>query len=359
MSAPRVLELAGAPRQMGFAHGCAYVDDIRRYTTERVALAGSETWTGHAMDTDAVLALAEACIGAHEAYAPDLMDELAGLAEATGLSVAALIVTNGFTDFIDLVYAQGGSATATRAVEDDCTAFIVPDHLSADGKGWFGQTWDMHAGSGPHVVLLRGRPDGAPAFMAFSLTGCVGMIGMNDAGIAVGINNLLGAEGQIGVSWPFVVRKVLQQTDIDAALACITRAPLMGAHNFQLFDRNGTGINIEAMPGHCHVTRSNAEALVHSNHCLSPDTLRRCRPRAPASQASSEARLSRAQHLLGTTRVTPEDLMALTRDPTICVRATPPLEMQTCGAAIMQPASGRFWAVQGMPSANGYARFDI
>lgn len=358
MSAPRLLALAGTPREMGLAHGQAMRDEIRRYTAERVALAGSTLWTGHALPRAAVLALADACIAAHTAYAPDLMEELGGIAQAAELGLAELIITNGFTDFIDLVHARGSGGVTAR-VEDDCTAFIVPDALSADGRGYFGQTWDMHASSAPYVVLLHGRPAQQPAFLAFSLTGCVGMIGMNDAGIAVGINNLLGAEGQVGVTWPFVVRKVLQQTDIEAALACITDARLVGAHNFQLFDRHGRGINIEAMPGHCEVTRSDGAALVHSNHCLAEATLARCRPRAPASQASSEARLTRARRLLADGGITAERLMALTRDPVVCVRAQPPLDMETCGAAIMQPASGRLWVVQGLPVDNDYATFRI
>ena len=359
MSAPRALKLAGSPGAMGHAHGAAFGDDIRRYTAERVALAGSAVWTGHAMEREAVLALAESCIAEHTAYAPDLMEEVAAIAEATGLSVAELIITNGFTDFIDLVYARGGSTGATEQVEDDCTAFIIPDSLSADSRGFFGQTWDMHASSAPYVVLLQGRPSGAPTFIALSLTGCIGMIGMNDAGIAIGITNLLSAEGQIGVSWPFVVRKALQQTSIDAALACITKARLMGAHDFVLFDRQGIGINVEAMPGQCVVTRTRSDVLVHSNHCLAPETLERCRPRAPASQASSEARLARAQEQLANGKIGKQDLMALTRDPVICVRATPPLDMETCGAVIMQPGTGRMWALQGLPDENEYAAFTV
>ncbi|MCB1901160.1 C45 family autoproteolytic acyltransferase/hydolase [Cognatazoarcus halotolerans] len=359
MSAPRVVALAGSPREMGLAHGQAFREQIRRYTEERVALAGSALWTGHAMRREAVLALAEACIPAHAAYSPELTEEMAGIAEATGLSLAELVITNGFTDFIDLVYARGSGEIVTERVEDDCTAFIVPDRLSADGKGFFGQTWDMHASSAPYVVLLHGRPAGGRAFMAFSLTGCVGMIGMNDAGIAIGINNLLGAGGQIGVTWPLVVRKALQQTDIEAALACITGARLVGAHNFQLFDRLGNGINVEAMPAHCHVTRTASAALVHTNHCLDPRTLALCRPRAADSQASSEARLAAGERGLRREGVTAEALMALTRAPEICVRAEPPLDMETCGAAIMQPAMGRFWAVQGLPTENDYAAFSI
>ena len=55
----------------------------------------------------------------------------------------------------------------------------------------------MHDSATPHVILLRSRPADAPDFLCFTTVGCVGMIGLNEAGVAVGINNLLGADGQI------------------------------------------------------------------------------------------------------------------------------------------------------------------
>jgi len=356
----RLLDLSGSPYAMGYAHGLAYRDDIRRYTLDRVALAGSPGWTGgRGMDRAGVLALAEACVAEHEAYAPDLMEEVRGTADATGLSVAELVITNGFTDFIDLVYAETQRRVATPQTADDCTAFLVPDSRSADGQGFYGQTWDMHDDSTEFVILLRGKPDKGPGYLAFSITGCVGMIGMNDAGIAIGINNLLGGDGQVGVTWPFVVRKALQQTEIDAALACITEAKLAGAHNYMLFDANGRGYNVEAMSTHCAVTPLHGEPIVHTNHCLVPPTIQRSRPRAASSQASSEARLAEAQTLLSAGQVTVDDLIALTRTDTICVRATPPLHIESCGAAIMRPATGDFWAVWGLPAENEYEHFQI
>ena len=38
------------------------------------------------------------------------------------------------------------------------------------------------------------------------------MIGMNEQGVAVGINNLLDKGGRVGVHWVFVIRKMLAQT---------------------------------------------------------------------------------------------------------------------------------------------------
>ena len=355
----RLLELTGSYYDMGFAHGPTYADDIRRYTEERVSLAGEAGWTGHTLTRDEVLSLGEACVAEHEAYAPDLMDELRGIADATGLSLAELVITNGFTDFVDTVYTYARQKVATPLAADDCTAFIVPNHRGAEGHGIFGQTWDMHATSTEFVILLRCRPDNAPSCLTFTITGCIGMIGMNDAGIVVGINNLLGGDGQVGVTWPFVVRKALQQTDIESALRCITEAKLAGAHNYLLFDKEGNGYNIEATSSATAVTKLDGDAIVHTNHCLVTDTLARCRPRSAASQASTEARLSRATHLLDRTDITPDHLMELTRDETICVRATPPLHIESCGAAIMRPATGDFWAVWGLPAHNTYEHFHL
>ncbi len=359
MSPPRIVTVAGSPAEMGRAHGLACRDEIRRYTAERVALAGRAAWAGRPLSRAQVLELARACVAAHRDYAPELVAELDAIGATSGVTTAELIATNGFTDFVDLLHAEGDGEAATDAAEDDCTAFIVPDRMSADGRGFLGQTWDMHAGAAPYVLLLSGRPLRQPAFLSFSLAGCVGMIGMNEAGIAVGINNLLGRDGQVGVTWPFVVRKALQQSELEAALACITEARLAGAHNYLLRDRHGNGINVEAMPGHCHVTRSSGELLAHSNHCLDAETLARSRPRLAASQASSEARLARARHALAGGAVTPQTMMALTRDAEVCVRRAPPLEMETCGAVLMQPAAGQLWALAGLPDENEYVELTV
>ncbi|MGB0388045.1 MAG: C45 family autoproteolytic acyltransferase/hydrolase [Ardenticatenaceae bacterium] len=358
----RLLEIEGSPYEMGYQHGVAHRDAIRMFAEERVHLSGSPVWTGRGLSREQVIALGDACVEAHYAYSPQLMRELEGMAEATDLSLSELVIVNGFTDFIDVVYNVGHSH-APQAVPrsaDNCTAFIVPDHATAEGYGFFGQTWDMHDTATPYVILLRCRPNDGPASLVFTITGCVGMIGMNDAGIAVGINNLLGGDGQIGVTWPFVIRKVLLQTNIDDALACITDAQLAGAHNYLLFDKEGRGYNIEAMSTEKHIQELDDNPITHTNHCLNPITDAVARERAPASLAHSQTRLLCANQLLTQRPITPQSLMALTREPTaICTISKPPFHVETCGAAIMRPATGDFWAVWGLPTENEYERFSV
>lgn len=357
-----VLEVAGSFYEMGRQHGQAHHDAIHRFTEDRIRLSGTETWTGRTLSEDAILALADACVDAHNDYAPELMQELNGMADAVGLSAAALLVNNGFTDFIDTVYSVGDVRERgnTQMAADNCTAFLIPNGRTADGRGLFGQTWDMHASATPFVMMLRGQPDGYPAFLSFTISGCLGMIGMNDAGIAIGINNLMGRDGQIGVMWPFVVRKALMQTDLDSALACITEAKLAGAHNYLLLDKHGHGYNIEAMATRCDVQPLEAEPLAHTNHCLLDVHRELERERHPDSMKSSVKRLQRAYTLLDGHAITPEVLMDVTRDAeAICVRSAPPYHTESCGAAIMRPATGDFWAVWGLPSENEYEHFRV
>ncbi len=363
MNRIRVFKLSGSPYDMGCAHGERFRDEIRHFTEERVRLCQSKEWTGRELSREAVMDLAEACAAEHQAYAPELMEELRGIADATELTLAELVVNNGFTDFIDTIYNQGDirvPAATPSLVADNCTAFMLPPSRSATGDAFFGQTWDMHASATPYVILLQGEPDDAPAFLTFTVTGCVGMIGMNSAGIAVGVNNLMATDGQVGVTWPFVVRKILQQEELDDALACLTGAKLAGAHNYMLMDRHGRGYEVEAMSTRHHVRALDDEVISHTNHCLIQKNLDVARERPPASRNSSENRLRRAEELLAKDDISIDDLMALTRDEVaICTRPKPPTHVESCGAAIMSPSSGDFWAVWGIPADNKYERFVI
>lgn len=359
----RVLKLAGSYYDMGYQHGKTYYDAIHELTQERLHLCRDVNWTGRTLSQEAVIALAEACLPAHHAYAPDLMEELQGMADATQISLAELIIMNGFTDFVDTIYNVGDITPAQTPAynEDDCTAFLIPANRSANGCAMFGQTWDMHATATPYVILYHGQPENDPAFMSFTITGCIGMIGMNEHGVVVGINNLTGGDGQIGVMWNFVVRKILQQTTLEQAIECLTDVPLAGAHNYLLMDKTGRGYNVEAMST-CHViTPLEHTPLIHTNHCTIPRNTDVERDRTPESLASSIKRYDSAiHHLHDATMITPETLMALTADESaICVRPTPPFHVESCGGAIMRPDSGDFWAVWGLPSENTYERFQL
>lgn len=375
----RLLELAGSPYEIGFAHGKAYADDIALLTEERMRLSADPFWTGGRSATHAdVVAAGEACLAYHRAFAPELMDEIQGIADATGLGVNELVIMNGFTDFVDVMANPApfppsnryGAANDENAGDEDaggCTAFVVDGSFSGSGMGYIGQTWDMHTTATPHVLMLRITPDDGPALLTFTITGCVGMIGMNEHGVAVGINNVLGRDGRPGVHWVFVVRKMLAQTDVDAALHVLLSAQLSGAHNYVLMGPDAAGAvvgyNVEATATRHRVDRVH-DYVVHTNHCVVPELTEYERKRKAYSLASTEARLTQGHAFLAGRRgrVDMETLVALTRyhegeEPSVCAHAVPQYDVESSGACIMSPTDGELWAVWGNPCRNAYERF--
>ena len=354
----RVLDVGGTASEMGFVHGATYAGEIREYSEERVGLVMSGLWTGAAVSRGMVLELAEACLGAHERESGLLYEEMAAMASGAGISMAEAVVVGGFTDFVDTVRAHlGDEAPAPAVVEDDCTAFIVPDHR-AGGAGFFGQTWDMHASATDHVILMRTRPDDGPRAVIFTTVGCLGQIGMNEHGVCVGITNLAASDGKIGVTWPTVVRHALLTETAAEARDVILDADLAGGHNYLVFDSGGTGFSIEAMPSVRPVTTVSSETLIRTNHTLEEATGAVETERPSDLQDSSHRRLSVASDHLDRTDLTAEDLMDLTRHG-VCQVPAPPYDVETSGATVMRPRTGDFWAVWGLPSMNDYARIEF
>lgn len=356
MSRPlRRLRLEGSPEERGRAHGAAFAAEIRAYTEERVRLATNGSWSGRAATRDDVLGLAEAMLPAHRAFSPDLYAEMAAMAHAAGISAAEAVIVGGFTDFVDAVRARAGDAPE----EDDCTAILVPDARSG-GAGWLAQTWDMHDSATEHVVLLDVRADDGPPALVFTTVGCVAQIGMNAAGLAVGINNLAATDGRVGVTWPFVVREALRRATTEAALAAIVEADLAGGHNYLILDADGAGANVEAMPTFRAVEPLADRPLVHANHALHREVVRREAARAEELHQSSLDRQELGLALLAEGEVTRERLEAWTREPTaICRRSSAPFHIESSGAVLMRPRTRELWAVWGVPADGSYERFEV
>lgn len=345
------LSATGTPEEVGSTHGSAFADEIKQYAADRVTLSG----IGTNLDRDAILDIARSMLPAHEAYDTDLSTEMVAMADAAGITPAEAVIVGGYTDFIDTVRAVADG----KAFEDTCTAIITPNGTS-NGAGFLAQTWDMHASATPHVFMLDVTVAGFPRALLFTTHGTLGQIGMNDAGIAVGINNLTVTDGALGVTWPFVVRKALKQSTFENAVSCIIDAPLAGAHSFLVLDANGRGAVIEATPTATHVKHLEDTPLVHTNHCVATATVAVEAERPDSLVRSSLARVDQATELLADSPHTLEGLMALFADErSICRHPDPEFHYETSGAAIMRPATGDLWACWGRPSENDYEHFTL
>jgi hypothetical protein len=139
----------------------------------------------------------------------------------------------------------------------------------------------------------------------------------------------------------------------------VLEADLAGGHNFLIFDAEGNGASIEAMPTATHVDRLDGP-LIHTNHCVATVTSAVEAPRPADLDESSRVRLVQAAELLSEAPIGVAELMVLTRDErSICRHPEPPYSYESCGAAIMRPKTGELWACWGIPSENEFERFDL
>ncbi len=350
----RVLDAEGSFESIGFLHGKHFADEIQHYVKERVKLVAAGSWSGKQISEPDIIDLAESMIPEHQHFDPELFTEMNALAEGANISIAEAIIVGGFTDFVDTVRSATGGVTPPELHEDDCTAVLVPNSR-ANGEGFLAQTWDMHDTATDHVLLLRIKPDECPSALIFTTTGCLGQIGMNSQGVAVGINNLTSNTGKAGVVWPSVVRSMLRQESANDALDVLSNANLAGAHNYLIIDKQGNGFNVEAMPITQTVTQLESVPIVHTNHAVSDVAQEEEAERPSDLLENSILRLSRGNELLEEGEIGLERLISLTQDDqAICRKPEPPHRIESSGAAIMRPVTGEFWACWGQPSHNDY-----
>jgi len=337
----RNVALAGSAEDIGATHGLRLGEHIRAYLSDRLDLAGDPFWAGREEDAGRILELATTTLDFHEQFSEELYVEMVSMATNAGITPAEAVVVGGFTDLIDLVRAAGEPGVE----EDDCTGLIDAENRL------IAQTWDMHASAGEYVYLFDIRPDNRLRAIVQSTAGCIGQIGINEAGIAIGINNLTSI-GRPGVTWPFVVRKVLETSELDDAVKVVLDANLAGGHNFMLMDRDGVGCNIEAMPGSRRVTRVDSGSFVHTNHCLDMGTRAEEGLRNPLSEASSDSRLELGKALAS-------NLDSFFADPEINRGAKTPHDVATCGAIVMRPSARTMEAVWGQPGPQPWEQFAL
>lgn len=337
----RTLKAAGDAHTIGTAHGSAYPEMIRRYLDDRLSLAAQERWSGGVPSSDQIISVAETTLVHHERFSEELYVEMVAMAKAAGITPAEAVVVGGFTDLTDVVKSAFGRAPA----EHNCSAILNP------AKGFYAQTWDMHASAGEFVFMLDVDPSDRPHALVQTTMGCLGQMGMNEAGISVGINNL-STSGRPGVTWPLVVRKMLEQTDVEAAVEVVIEAELAGAHNYMVMGPDGAAVNIEAMPNQRKITRSANQPLVHTNHCLDQRTAEEEDDRLGVYVESSQNRLE-------ISAASADDLDAFFADPAISRSVDDPHEVGSCGAVVIEPARRRMRAVWGVPGQFPWESFQL
>lgn len=347
----RVFELPdAAPREQGRAHGEELRELIVRIADIRTRLTVDK---GRFADRDAVLAAAREHLPVLERWNPELHQELLGIADGSGVSAAELVVVNHYTDLRDLDPDVRDFALAVRdhPGDEECSAVWARTPVG----GVLGQTWDMHGSAQDYVMMLGVPARGAhPAAWTLSITGCLGMTGLNDRGLGVTINNLRSTDARIGVLWPALVRRVLQESAAEAGRDVVLNAPLGSGHHY-LVATDAAAYGVETSGNHQRVVfrSQDDDAYVHTNHCLHADIEAHSEvaPGSTTHERYAALTVSLARRALAG----PEDLWERLGSHegfprSVCTHvatAEDPHAMLTCGAVVMDLARKALRATRG------------
>ena len=252
-----VLEVSGSPREMGRQLGEAMREELRALV--EVVVDRINEGSGEATYTyEQGLEVAASSIAPAEAYAPHLIEELCGVAEAGGVSLEQVMLVNVRNQI-------------AVALEGACTSVAVESRASSSGTGMVAQNWDNDPAMDPFSVVLTRRPKNGPAHLNFTQPGIIGYMGLNEPGIGVCVNTLPAPSGGRGVPWYFALRSIHGESSLDGAVAQVAWADLAISINAAMMTPEGAA-DLEAAMGAVHVLRANERGtLVHTNHCVHAD----------------------------------------------------------------------------------------
>lgn len=281
-----LVELSGAPFDMGFAHGRALAGKIKEnlahYTGWITYLTGTQAdWTREA---------ARKFIPALENEAPELLEEMQGIAKGAEVSLEDVLFINARSELL-LMSPQSGLPQA-----GECTAVALAGNRTESGRLIMGQNWDWYHSILETSAVFHIKPSKAPAAFYLAEAGQVGKIGINEAGVGVLINILMtGGVGQ-GIPFHVLLRMVLAEEKCADAAAMVKNAPRAGASHLMIGDANGDAIGIEISDVTSAEIKPDNGLLIHTNHYCDPDLAPQ--DLGKALFVDSEPRYNRAQSIL-------------------------------------------------------------
>lgn len=351
-----------SPRVRGRAHGEAFRTEIAEIAAIRSELCQSQALF---RSDEELLRVAELHLPVLARFDQDLHDELVGIAEGAGLPASRLVVLNHYTDLKDLDPSTVlGDAPRARDVdkEEDCSAIVW---ATPEGPV-LAQTWDMHGSAKPYVVMLRvparikrvaGAQVEVPEAWMLSITGCLGMAGMNAAGVGLTINNLKSGDARVGLVWPALVRRALEEKTAAAARDVVVKAPLGSGHHYLTADKTRafgieTSGTLAEIWADSDMTKT-GEGFHHENHCLGVEVAK------VSSISPVSTTLLRHAFLEASLKTTPPTSIADLwsrlgshegHPRSVCTHlssAASPHAMETCAGILMRLGEGRVFAKEG------------
>ncbi len=278
-----LIEAAGSHYDIGYTIGKEAKEQILSSLSGYRKALPAEGWAGPWQ-------VPEGCLAAARKVFPRFVEELRGMADGSGTSFSDLFFLNALEEAYDFNNIQACSAIGIAA----------PDGV------WLGHNEDWYSSDTASVIAISARPIGRPAFLSITAAPFLAAVGMNEAGLAQGVNSVSSADYRVGVPRMFSARAVLEAESIKEACLMAQPPKRAGGYNHLLVHRDReigcletTATEADYLPG--------GNITYHTNHYVSA----RLQKLEKTSSEHSKNRYRRLTELRGSLSANPDPYKAL------------------------------------------------
>jgi isopenicillin-N N-acyltransferase-like protein len=189
--------------------------------------------------------------------APEVMEEVEGIAQGSGFSLADIMVVNCRYEITKFPR------------RNECTTAAVLPEAARDGKMYLVKNWDYRVGIKDHVVILHiTQPDGT-RIMGLTEAGQVPRGGMNTHGLGMASNNLQSVYDawDVGLPTVFARRQLLKYKTFGEAESFIRSFPRAVSCNVMVAGfREKKAVDFEVYPKGTDCIPAEQGIVTHANH---------------------------------------------------------------------------------------------
>jgi predicted choloylglycine hydrolase len=336
-----ILELSGAPRELGLRHGQALAREIRVLRRALLTYLARVSLFAAALPLYTLLFFLARRFWPH--IPARLQEEMLGVAAGADVGLGTILLINVLDDLAN---------NSPR-----CSALAAGGPYTGDGSYLLGRNLDYPLFTEVMVkyqTLFLLEPAQSLPLASLAWPGYVGVCtGMNRAGVALAQLSAMSRDRSLkGAPAALRFRQALEGgADVPTAASLILQTPGTIGNNLLLCSASeAAGLEISARQG--VIRYPQAGLLLATNHYQSGPMASlkgRFPPRPPFSalssyhftEAYSQARLARLQELTQGSRLGPETIQAILADPGIA-------NAGTVVTAVFAPEAQRMWVARGV-----------
>lgn len=248
-----IISLKGSPKEIGFQHGSACKEMIRK----NIDLYFKLFHYYANLDYNQARQLARRFIPIIQKFDPDLLEEIHGIASGAGVEEEEVLALNVRTELMypDKLVSGG-----------ECTSMAVLPSATSSGEVIIGQNWDWKPPLKEATVLLEIEQLNKPKVITLTEAGVVGKIGCNSTGLGACLNILKAPLEETGLPIHILMRGILNSPRFSDAIAKIVSMNRGSANNCLLAHRDGLAMDFEMAPQALDFFYPQDGILVHTNH---------------------------------------------------------------------------------------------